>query len=209
MKKLNIFIVDDHALFRRGLASVLSGSPQVDNIWEASNGFEFLHLLEKYQPQVVLMDISMPEMEGHEATVKALEKYPDLKVIALSMHNDVEHYKLMIDAGVMGFLSKDANLDDVLRAIYTVAEGNKIFSQELLYDVVKKWNSGQTNADILTPREKEVLQLISSGLSNHEIADKLFLSKRTVDKHRENILSKTQTKNTADLIMYAIKNSLI
>ena len=125
------------------------------------------------------------------------------------MHSDIDHFQEMIESGVMGFLSKDAALEDVIDAIISVSEGNKVFSQELMYNLVKRINLARPKSDILTDREKEVLNLISEGLSNQAIADSLHLSKRTVDKHRENILSKTQSKNTAELIMFAIKNKLI
>lgn len=209
MKKFDLIIVDDHTLFRKGLSAALSSANIVNQIYEAGNGIEFLQLLEAHKADVVLMDISMPLMDGHAATVSAISRYPGLKIIALSMHSDIDHFQEMIDAGVMGFLSKDAALDDVIGAIISVAEGNKVFSQDLMYNLVKRMNVSRQKSDILTEREKEVLMLISEGMSNQEIADTLNLSKRTVDKHRENILSKTQTKNTAELIMFAIKNKLL
>jgi DNA-binding NarL/FixJ family response regulator len=209
MKKFDIIIVDDHTLFRKGLSAALLSADIVSHIYEAANGLEFLQLLETYKADVVLMDITMPLMDGKEATVTAISKFPGLKIIALSMHSDIDHFQEMIDAGVMGFLSKDAALDDVTGAIISVVKGNKVFSQELMYDVVKRINVNRQKSDMLTEREKQVLNLISEGLSNQEMADSLNLSKRTVDKHRENILSKTQTKNTAELIMFAIKNKLI
>lgn len=209
MKKFDIIIVDDHTLFRKGLSVALKSANIVNQIYEAANGVEFLQLLETHKADVVLMDITMPLMGGKEATIKAISIFPTIKIIALSMHSDIDHFQEMIDAGVMGFLSKDAALDDVISAIISVVEGNKVFSQELMYDLVKRINVSRPKSDILTEREKEVLSLISEGLSNQEIADSLNLSKRTVDKHRENILSKTHTKNTAELIMFAIKNKLI
>jgi len=209
MKKFDIIIVDDHALFRKGLSVALSSADIVNNIYEAANGVEFLELLEKFKVDIVLMDIGMPVMGGKQATINAINRYPGLKIIALSMYSDIDNFQAMIEAGVMGFLSKDAALDDVTNAIISVSEGQKVFSQELLYKLVKRINISRATSDILTEREKEVLNLISEGLSNQEMADALHLSKRTVDKHRENILSKTQTKNTAELIMFAIKNKLI
>ena len=209
MKNIDVFIVDDHALFRKGLIYALSAADHIKDIHEAANGVEFLQALDNVQPDVVLMDISMPEMDGPKATQQALQKYPELKIIALSMHEDLDHFRLMIDAGVMGFLSKDADLDDVLDAIHTVANGQKVFSPELMYELVKELGSAGKKTELLTEREKEVLLHISSGHSNQQIADKLHLSKRTVDKHRENILHKTQSKNTAELIMFAIRNGLI
>lgn len=209
MKKFDLIIVDDHALFRRGISSALSAAQVLNSIHEAGNGLEFLELLKTKRPDVVLMDISMPGMDGIEATRRAVSLFPDLKVIALSMHTDMDHFQDMIDAGVMGFLSKDAAPEDVIDAITSVAEGNKVFSPELMYNLVKRMNLARTKTDLLSDREKEVLQLISAGHSNQEIANSLHLSKRTIDKHRENILSKTQARNTAELIMFAIKNKLI
>jgi DNA-binding NarL/FixJ family response regulator len=209
MKKIDLIIVDDHTLFRKGLTAALSGAECLDQIYEAANGIDLLQLLKTYKADVVLMDISMPLMDGIEATKSALSVYPDLKIIALSMHDDIEHFHSMIEAGVSGFLSKDAALEDVINAIVSVSEGNKVFSPELMYKLVKFINIARSKSELLTDREKEVLKLISAGRSNQEIADSLYLSKRTVDKHRENILAKTHTKNTAELIMFAIKNNLI
>ena len=209
MKKFDIIIVDDHTLFRKGISAALLSANIVNHIYEAANGMEFLQLLKNYQADVVLMDITMPVMDGRDATIKAISNFPELKIIALSMHSDADHFQEMIEAGVMGFLSKDAALDDVISAIITVAEGNKVFSPELMYNLVKRINSSKPRSDLLTEREKEILLLISEGLSNQAIADSLNLSKRTVDKHRENILGKTQAKNTAELMMFAIKNKLI
>jgi two-component system, NarL family, response regulator LiaR len=209
MEKFDIIVVDDHSLFRKGLSAALSSASIINHIYEAGNGREFLELLPTCKANVVLMDISMPVMDGKEATKTAVSLYPDLKIIALSMHNDIGHFEEMIEAGIVGFLSKDAALEDVINAIESVAAGNKVFSPELMYSLVKKINTARNKSDLLSGREKEVLHLVSSGKSNQEIAGTLNISKRTVDKHRENILSKTQTKNTAELIMYAIKYKLI
>jgi len=209
MQKYDVIIVDDHTLFRKGLSAALSSAEIVNHIYEAANGVEFLKLIETCKADIVMMDISMPLMDGQEATKNAIARFPDLKIIALSMHNDMDHFYNMIEAGVMGFLSKDAALDDVINAVKSVAEGNKVFSPDLMYNLVKNIHPGRSRSEIISEREKEVLNLISAGLSNHEIAESLHLSKRTIDKHRENILSKTQTKNTAELIMYAIRNKLL
>lgn len=209
MGKFNIIIVDDHTLFRKGLIAALSSSPLIDQIFEAGDGRQFLELLPACNAKVVLMDISMPVMDGMEATRIAVSRYPEIKIIALSMYNDIGHFEEMINAGVVGFLHKDAVLEDVNKAIISVAEGNKFFSQELMYNLLKKINTDRAYSDLLSGREKEILKLVSSGKSNQEIADILHISKRTVDKHRENILLKTHTKNTAELIMFAIKNKLI
>jgi len=209
MKKLDIAIVDDHTLFRQGLSAALSSAKIINRIFEASNGEEFLELIKTQTPDVVLMDISMPVLDGIEATRIAVSGNNQLKIIALSMHNDIEHFQDMIEAGVVGFLSKDSALEDVSAAIESVANGNKVFSQDLMYSLVRKMNKEKSQTDLITEREREILQRVSSGKSNNEIAAELNISKRTVDKHRENILAKTQTKNTAELIMFALKNKLI
>jgi DNA-binding NarL/FixJ family response regulator len=212
MPAINIIIVDDHSLFRNGMKLLLSSAGNFSIMAEASNGKEFLELLEQMTPDIVLMDIDMPEMNGIDATIKALEKISDLKIICLSMYGEEEYYYKMIEAGVCGFLLKNSDINDVKTAIITVYEGGKFFSQELLYNVVKNIKATQSNQELvenLSERELEVLKQICIGLSNQEISEILHISKRTVDKHRANLLDKTNSKNTAHLVMYAIKNKLI
>ena len=209
---VNIIIVDDHSLFRNGMKLLLTNAGNFNIIAEAANGNEFLDLLESTTPDIVLMDINMPEMDGIEATTLALQKNPDLRVICLSMYGEEEYYYKMIEAGVKGFLLKSSDISEVKNAVTTVFEGGKYFSQELLYNVVKNIKNSQINhtaEDNLSDRELEVLKQICIGLSNQEIAEVLHISKRTVDKHRANLLDKTNSKNTANLIMYAIKHKLI
>ena len=209
MEKYNIAIVDDHKLFRAGLITLLEGAVSINQIHEASNGEEFIDLLQRAPIDIVLMDIEMPGMDGIETSSKALTLKPDLKIISLSMYNDDEYYYKMINAGVKGFLAKDSDIEEVLNAIQEVGKGEKYFSSERLYEILKKAGNYVYKHQLLTDREQEVLNLICKGLSNHEIAELLCLSKRTVDKHRENILSKTGCKNTASLIMFANNNNLI
>ena len=212
MSSINVIIVDDHSLFRNGMKLLLSNAGNYSILAEASNGKEFLDLLTTMAPDIVLMDINMPEMNGIEATTKALERYPDLKIICLSMYGEEEYYYKMIEAGVSGFLLKNSDINEVKTAITTVHQGGKFFSQELLYNVVKNIKTTQSNQELvenLSEREIEVLKQICIGLSNQEISQILHISKRTVDKHRANLLDKTNSKNTAHLVMYAIKNKLI
>ena len=212
MNDIKIVIVDDHSLFRNGMKLLLTNAGNFSIIAEASNGKEFIELLKTTIPDIVLMDIDMPEMDGIEATSKALETNPDLKIIGLSMYGEEEYYYKMIEAGVSGFLLKNSDINEVKTAITSVFDGGKYFSQELLYNVVRNIKTSQTNQDVvenLSERELEVLKQICIGLSNHEIAENLHISKRTVDKHRANLLDKTNSKNTAHLVMYAIKNKLI
>lgn len=211
MKKHKVILVDDHKLFREGLKLLLNNSEKIEVVAEASNGIEFLELKENCNDTIVLMDIEMPEMNGIEATKKILEKCPETKIIALTMFGEDEYYYQMIEAGVKGFLLKNTNIDEVFEAIETVSNGENCFSQELLYNIVRNLSHKKTDFSDpnLSEREIEILQLICEGLSNQEIADKLFISKRTVDTHRSNILEKTEAKNTASLVMYSIRKGII
>ncbi|HAF28625.1 MAG TPA: DNA-binding response regulator [Bacteroidales bacterium] len=212
MKKHRIILVDDHKLFRDGLKLLLNNSEKTEVVAEASNGLEFLGVIENTKDAIVFMDIQMPVMNGIEATKQAIAKFPELSIIALTMFDDNEYYYQMIEAGVKGFLLKNSDFEDVLGAIDLVAQGENCFSKELLYHIVRNISQTKKNNHIdpnLSEREIEILHLICEGLSNQEIADKLFISKRTVDKHRANILEKTGTNNTASLVMYSIKQGII
>lgn len=208
--KLNVFIVDDHDLFREGLRYLLTKSPIIGQVSEAGNGADFLRSLESEIPDAVLMDIEMPGMNGIETTKQAIAMYPELKVIALSMYGHESFYTDMIDAGAKGFLLKNSRFEDVIRAVEEVSSGHNYFSPEILDAIVRNMHTKKNHkidAD-LSKREIEVLLNICKGLSNQEIADNLSISKRTVDKHRENILLKTGSKNTAELVVHAIKNQI-
>jgi len=211
MEKIRIALADDHQLFRNGLKILLGSYADFDVRAEASNGNELLRALENAPCDIVLMDISMPEMDGVEATGKLTRQMPDTRVIALSMYGEEEYYYRMVDAGAKGFILKDSDISQVRDAIVAVYKGGNYFSQELLYHVIKriKNREQEVKSSSLSKREREILLKICEGLSNHEIADALFISKRTVDKHRANLLAKTGSKNTASLILYAIKNRLI
>lgn len=162
---------------------------------------------------VVLLDIDMPVMGGMEAAQRALSLMPELKIITLSMHDDEHYYFAMVSAGVKGFLLKSCGIEELSAAIHVVADGGSYFSQELLQGLVgilkTTLRPDEDSADALSGRELEIVLLICRGLSNQEIADRLFISKRTVDKHRANIMAKTGSKNTANLVVYAIKNRLV
>ncbi len=210
--QIAVIIVDDHTLFRNGLKILLDNFENIKIVGEASDGKEYLDKIHTIKADIVLMDINMPVMDGIEATKKSLVKFPDLKIIALSMYGDAEYYYKMIDAGVKGFLLKNSDIKEVVDAIEKVNIGENYFSQELLYNVVKNINPIEKTKKQkvkLSKREIEVLKQICKGLSNQEIADVLSISKRTVDKHRANLLSKTLSKNTASLVMYSIENKLV
>jgi DNA-binding NarL/FixJ family response regulator len=181
-------------------------------IAEAANGRQFLNLLENQIPDLVLMDINMPVMDGIEAATLAHEKFPDLKIITLSMYGEEDYYYKMVNAGVKGFVLKNSDIKEVKNALDVVFEGGSFFSSELLQNLVNSLKSTAKSKEFhteLSEREMEILILICQGYSNQEIGDKLFISKRTVDKHRANILEKSDSKNTAQLVVYAIKNKLV
>ena len=208
MSIIKIAVVDDHKLFREGLVSLLSKSnKQFKVIWEASDGKNFLEKLKTEFPDIVLMDISMPEMDGIEATITAIALYPEIRIIALSMYGEREYYLKMIQAGVKGFLRKDSDIDEVVKTITKVHDGENCFSQEMLYSLVTQ--RPVIKDEILSDREIQIVELICYGFSAGEIADKLFLSKRTVEKHRANILDKTNCNNTAKLVAWAMKNNFV
>ena len=210
MQKLRIHIVDDHTLFREGLKFLLSNCDFVSSIDESNNGKTFISNLSNNKPDIILMDIEMPEIDGISATKQALAIFPDLKIIALSMYGYEHYYTQMIDAGARGFLMKNSQFEDVQKAILEVADGNNFFSPEIMDAIIKNLykKKDDKHSSELTEREIEILYNICKGFSNQEIADKLIISKRTVDKHRENLLLKTESKNTAGLVIFAIKKGL-
>jgi len=212
-KKPNIIIVDDHLIFRQGLKSIITLENIANVIGEASNGVELIEQLSNLKPDLVLMDIDMPRMNGLDATEKALEILPDLKIIAFSMFSDEEYYYKMIDRGVKGFILKTSGINELETAIQNVMSGDTYFSNELLRKIINNFGRPNTSKvavlDNLTDREVEVLQQICLGLSTDQIAEKLFISPKTVKSHKSNLLEKTVCKNTPALILYAIKNKLV
>ena len=210
---VRIALVDDHTLFRRGLKMLLASCPDFEVVAEASSGEEFLELLDAARPDVVFMDYSMGGINGAETTERALVRVPDLKVISLTMFGDNAYYSRMAAAGAKGFLLKDSEFDEVVEAVNTVCDGGTYFSALLLESISQSLrvtqSAGSYGQDALSDREIEILVGICQGLSTQEIADKHFISKRTVDKHRANILEKSGCKNTASLVFYAIKNGLV
>ena len=166
-------------------------------------------MLPTLKADVVFMDISMPNVGGEEATRKALSLCPDLKIVTLSMFGEESYYTRMVEAGAKGFLLKDSSIEEVFDAIDTVVAGGDYFSQRLLSSMSNRLRGTELSSGELSSREIEILLAICRGLSNQEIAEELFISKRTVDAHRANILEKTGCKNTASLVVYAIRNQLV
>jgi len=207
MKKPGIIIVDDHKLFRSGLKYILEESSLYQVVAEASNGAEFLDLLKNHQPDLVILDINMPVINGIEAAKRAITLYPDLNILILSMHSESEYYTTLLETGVKGFVLKDADNEEFFTAIQKVLRGGTYFSQELLLNIIRK--ESRITSVKLTRREREVLELLGKGHSNQEISGFLNISQRTVERHRTILLEKTGSRNSVSLIVYAIKNELI
>ena len=212
--KIKIALVDDHSLFRSGLAGLLAQSENYNVVASVGSGEEFLELLPTLDVDVVFMDISMPGIDGAETTRRSLAVRPELYIITLSMYGDDHYYTRMVESGASGFLLKDSDIEEVYSAVDSVMAGDSYFSPSLLGSLTRHMSGVAVDAepaddDALSVREIEILVEVCRGLSNQEIADKLFISKRTVDKHRANILDKTGCKNTANLVVFAIKNHLV
>lgn len=210
MNIIRLIIADDHEIFRKGLRIILNEMDEVKVIGEAQNGHELFDILKNNEADLVLMDIRMPVMDGIEATRKIVEKYPGVKVIALTMFEEISYFNQMIEAGAEGFLLKKTNKDELQRAIKQVMQGENYFSEEFISNVNRVQRPASRIAGVeLTEREQEVLELICKGMSNAEISKYLGVSSRTVDGHRANLLEKTGAKNSPHLVMFAIKNGLI
>ena len=201
-------MVDDHALFRNGLRGLIDGNHSCRVVAEASDGSDFLESEEAMSADVVFMDIAMPIISGDKATALALERNPDLKIICLSMFGEEKYYSSMMEAGAKGFLLKDSSIEEVFAAIKAVMNNEEYICHEVMQALSGAMRRNE-DTEVLSEREMDVLLGICRGLSTQEIADELFLSKRTVDTHRANILEKTGSKNTASLVVYAIKNNLV
>jgi len=211
-EKIQVMIVDDHEIFRNGLKMVLGKLKYVELVGEAVNGKDFIDLLGEVTPDIVLLDVEMPGLNGIDAAKIALERNPGLRIIALTMFGEDDYIQSMLDAGAKGFLIKNINKDTLEKAIQTVYNGGNYYSEELFEFFTKQFAKEKEPAHDsieFTRREKEILQLLCEGLSNKEIADALFVSERTVLGHKTNLLAKTNTKNSLSLMAYAIKKKLV
>ena len=201
---VKIALVDDHTLFRNGLKGLLQTNPNYEIVGDYSDGSQLIAALPTLDVEVVLMDISMPNMDGKTATKLALRQCPELKIIALTMFSERQYIEQMADAGVSGFLNKDSDIKTVFQAIDSLVAGDTFFP-----DGVEVAQSTENDPDALTERELAVLTAICQGLSTPQIADLLSISRRTVDAHRARILEKTGCNNTASLVAHAIKMNLV
>lgn len=217
---IKIILVDDHRLIRKGLRALLENVSTIEIVGEAASGLELVALLEKVPVDVVLMDIKMPQMDGFDATRHIVEHFQSVRILALSMFESESYISRMLELGAQGYILKNITREELVFAIETIAQGQPYISAEISINLLRK-NGGGTEEDLLTEalpeaeivelskRELEVLKLITEGLTNAEIAEKLFTSKRTIDSHRQRIIEKTQARNTAALVKYAISKGII
>jgi DNA-binding NarL/FixJ family response regulator len=203
--KITVLLVDDHALVRRGFRRMLDDDQTLEVVGEASNGAEAVRLAAKLNPQVIVMDCQLPEMNGLEATRKILQAQPDTAILMLSMHSEDTLVRQSLEAGARGYVLKNANDLDLAKAIKSVAAGQSVLDPQVQRSEALK---GEREAG-LTARELEVLQHIVAGKSNKEIASELDLSANTVSVHRANIMDRLGIHKTAELVVYAIRNGLV
>lgn len=211
MKPINVLIADDHYLVRYGIRSAIDKSDDINVVGEAGSGQEAIELFEKLKPDVSLLDISMPNMSGIETTRSLIKLDPKAKILIISMHVNEEYLNQVLNAGAVGYLFKNCSSQELLDGIRAAAVGQKVFSKKIS-DLMADRYVNQHSDDlgtILTPREKEILELISQGNTSQKIAEKLIISPRTVDTHRTNLMRKLEIKNTAGLVRYAIENGYI
>ena len=215
MSKIRVLLADDHELVRKGLRALIERQPDLEVAGEAADGREAVELCEQMKPDVVVMDIAMPRLNGIEATGQIVKRNPATGVIMLSMHSDEGYLTRALAAGAKGYLLKDSAEADLLLAIETIAKGKPFFSPSigaaLLEDYVRQLQQrGLTDSyELLTDREKEILQLLAEGKSNKEVAALLNLSPYTVETHRTHLMQKLNLHNTAEIVLYAVRKGII
>lgn len=207
---VRIILADDHAMMREGLRAILEGELGFTVIAQAGNGRETVQLVKTHAPDLVIMDISMPDLNGIEATRQIMQEMPETKVIALSMHADKRFVGEMLGAGASGYLLKQSAMDELQQAIQTVLSGKTYISPDIAGVVVQEYLEMKRGSDReeLTAKEREVLQLIAEGLSTKEIAQKLSVSVPTIETHRQHIMAKLRLHTVAELTKYAIRTGL-
>ncbi len=215
-KKIRILLADDHALIRSGLATLLHGAGDVEVVGEASDGEEAIEKTTSLEPDVVVIDLSMPRLSGIEATKVITHRFPAVRVLVLTMYENEEYVYQILRSGASGYVLKSARKDELLTAIRAVAKGEKFFSprvSEIIAEgYVRRAERGTTFSQPevpLTKREREILALVVQGLTNQQIANRLYISPRTVDTHRTNIMQKLDIHDLANLVRYAIDHGLL
>jgi DNA-binding NarL/FixJ family response regulator len=216
---IKLFVVDDHPIFIDGITGLLKDTPGFEIIGTAINGKELLDKMASNMPDIILMDINMPEMDGIEATKEIKRIYPDVKVIMLTMFNDIRFIKELLEIGAKGYILKNISREDLIKAIQTVSSGKPFLDSAVQEKVISSMSAAEEEdiddkeADAMvqniTSRELEILQLIALGLTSQDISKKLYISKNTVETHRKNLLAKLNVKNTASLLKFAYKKGLV
>ena len=215
MNTIKILIADDHQIVLDGLKTLIGSVPEFEVVAAARDGKAVLEIANLLTIDVVLMDIDMPMMNGIETTVRLMKTHPKIKVLALSMHNEKAIIEKILDSGAMGYIFKNVDKEELITAIKTVNSGKKYLCTATSFSLLKNegaivnFATNQIKADELTKREIEILKLVAKGFSSRAIGEKLFISPRTVDKHRANILDKLNVKSIADIVHYCIKNNLL
>ncbi len=212
---IKVFLADDHKMFREGLNAQLNGMEDIDVVGEASDGREAVRMIEEFKPDIAVLDVAMPLLNGIEATRHILKPLPNVKIVILSMHADHIYVKEALKAGASGYLLKEESFIHLVEAIKIVLDGkvylSKSIEEVMVEDFIKQIRHGDMDKlnDPLTDREREVLQLIAEGKTSRKTADILNVSVSTVDTHRKNIMGKLSIHNTAGLVKYAIKSKII
>ncbi|MFL6464191.1 MAG: response regulator [Bryobacteraceae bacterium] len=209
-RAINILLADDHTIVRQGLKLILSAHSDLHVVGEAANGKEAVELAAKLKPDIVLLDVAMPELNGIEATRKMVEANSRLRVLVLSMHKEAVYVREILRAGARGYILKDAIDTELLNAVRSVARGDGYISPAVSGALLNDYRKDVTDpVDLLSPREREVLQLIAEGKTNKEVATKLNLSVYTVDSHRGKIMEKLNLHSTGELVRFALKRGLV
>jgi two-component system response regulator NreC len=212
---IRILVVDDHAVVRAGIRMLLEGDPEFEIVGEGVNGEDAIRLSKELHPDVILMDVTMPEIDGIEATRMIKSQAPEQAVLALTIHEGADYFFHMLQAGASGYVPKRAAPEELMRAIHVVAEGNVFLepsvAKDLVSDYLTRVHSGreQGSYDGLTEREREILTYIATDTTNHAIATQLTISVNTVERHRENIMRKLNLHTRTELVKYALRKGLI
>lgn len=210
---ISVLIADDHTIVRSGVRLLLNAEAEFQVVGEARDGFEALKLAEELHPDVVLMDISMPGMDGMEATRQLKARFPDINILVLTMHRSDEYFFEMLKTGASGYVLKGADPAELIQAVRVVGHGEvylyPTMASHLVQQYLKKSHSSPENSLAISPREKEILHLLAEGYSSKEIADKLVISQSTVHTHRTNIMSKLGLSSRRELIQYAREHGLV
>jgi two-component system, NarL family, response regulator NreC len=215
MKKVRILLADDHTVMRAGLRALLERQPNLEVVGEAEDGRQSVQLASSHVPDVVVMDIAMPNLNGVEATRRMVSKQPTISVVILSMYSDESYVMRALEAGARAYLLKDSAVTDLIRAIEAVSQGKSFFSPKISRILAEEYiralrQKGVADSyELLTPREREILQLLAEGKTNKEVATSLNISVYTAETHRGNILQKLNLHSTAELVLYAVRKGII